>query len=290
MKVRIAALALVLILAPACGSRPISQPTQSPAPHQLVVSPTSPAPAPSSTPEACQEAHGRFEFHEAQTSLMTHPLSFRVYLPPCYGYDPQRRYPALYLLHGQSFTDDQWERLGADEVLDHLVTSQALAPFILVLPKESNYMIDQWTSKFGPAIGEELVPWVDNHYRTCRQRACRAIGGISRGAGWAMRIGLIYWDVFGSIGGHSLAPFRGDFNQAPFWFADIPEDQKPRIWIDAGDRDFMHDPARVFADRLEDYEMPYEWHVFPGAHDERYWAEHMEDYLLWYAQGWPDLD
>ena len=149
-------------------------------------------------------------------------------------------------------------------------------------------MIDQWTSKFGPALAEELVPWIDDHYRTCRKRECRAIGGISRGAAWAMRTGLIYWDIFGSIGGHSLAPFRGDFNQAPFWFAEIPENEKPRIWIDAGDRDFMHDPAWVFADRLEDYDMPFEWHVYPGAHNETYWGAHIKDYLRWYAAGFPN--
>ena len=245
-----------------------------------------PTPEPTPTPEPCKETRGRFEFHEIQTILMTHPLSFRVYLPPCYDFDTQERFPVLYLLHGQSFNDDQWDRLGADETLDSLIVDESLQPFMIVMPKESNYMINQWTSKFGPALAEELVPWVDANYRTGAERGCRAIGGISRGAGWAMRVGLIYWETFGAIGGHSLAPFRGDFNQAPFWFWEIPDDEKPRIWIDAGDRDFMHDPAHVFADRLDDYDMPYEWHVFPGAHNESYWSEHVEDYLRWYVQGW----
>jgi enterochelin esterase-like enzyme len=217
---------------------------------------------------------------------MTHPLDFRVYLPPCYEHDPDARFPVLYLLHGQSFNDDQWDRLGADETLDAMFVAEETSGFLLVLPKESNYMIDQWTSKFGHAIGEELVPWIDAHYRTYPERKCRAIGGISRGAGWAMRIGLIYAETFGAIGGHSLAPFRGDFNQAPFWFAGIPADQKPRIWIDAGDRDFMHNPARVFANRLEEYHMPYEWHVYPGAHTESYWEANVADYLCWYTAGW----
>ena len=147
-------------------------------------------------------------------------------------------------------------------------------------------MIDQWTSKYGPALAGELVPWVDAHYRTKAERPYRAIGGLSRGAAWAMRIGLIYWDEFGAIGGHSLAPFRGDFNEAPFWFKEIPADQKPRIWIDVGTMDFIADAAKVFAGRLEDYDMPFEWHVFDGAHVESYWAANVEDYLRWYAAGW----
>lgn len=260
----------------------------------LLAKTTEPIALSTATPELtqtaviCLETRGRFEFHEIQTTVMTHPLEFRVYLPPCYDFDPYRRYPVLYLLHGQSFNDDQWDRLGADEMLDGMMIAGETNGFILVMPKESNYMIDQWTSKFGQAIGEELVPWIDTHYRTRPEREWRAIGGISRGAGWAMRIGLIYAQTFGAIGGHSLAPFRGDFNAAPFWFAEIPPGQKPRIWIDAGDRDFMHDPARVFANRLEDYDMPFEWHVYPGAHTETYWGEHITDYLSWYADGWSD--
>ena len=284
MRKRLFGLVTVLILAVSCQPENDFLSAETPSPAAESTS----TPVFTPTPEPCRETRGQFEYHEIQTQWMTHPLEFRVYLPPCYEHDPEIRFPVLYLLHGQSFNDDQWDRLGADETLDALVAAGETRRFLLVMPKESNYMIDQWTSKFGQAIGEELAPWIDEHYRTCLERECRAIGGISRGAGWAMRIGLSYAETFGAIGGHSLAPFRGDFNQAPFWFAEIPADEKPRIWIDAGDRDFMHDPARVFANRLEEYRMPYEWHVYPGAHTESYWEAHIVDYLRWYAAGWPD--
>ena len=259
-------------------------------------SPTSPAlPVPSATPMIstvsptqipCTQPRGHFEVHEIQTTLMTHPLQFRVYLPACYGYEAGKRYPVLYLLHGQSFKDDQWDRLGADEAMDALIAKREIQPFILVLPKESNYMINQWESRYGDALAEELVPWVDAKYPTCADRACRAIGGLSRGAGWAMRIGLINWQTFGAIGSHSLAPFRGDFNAVPIWIKAIPADHLPFIWIDAGDRDFIKDDARVWKNRLDDYDVPNEWHVFPGSHTEKYWSENVETYLRWYAGHW----
>jgi enterochelin esterase-like enzyme len=256
---------------------PVPSETATPAPTKTIT--------PTATPY-CTDTRGVFDFQEIQTELMTQPLSFLVYLPPCYDFDDQTRYPVLYFLHGQSFNDDQWDRLGADEALDELIADGEAMPFIIVMPKESNYMIDQWTSKYGPALAEELVPWIDGHYRTIADRQHRAIGGLSRGAAWAMRTGLIYWETFGAIGGHSLAPFRGDFNQAPFWFWEIPEDQKPRIWIDVGTMDFIADAAKVFAGRLEDYEMPFEWHVFEGAHVESYWSANVKTYLKWYAEGW----
>ena len=48
---------------------------------------------------------------------------------------------------------------------------------------------------------KNLVPYVDTHYNTCAERDCRAIGGLSRGAQWALRIGLAEWQTFGAIGG-----------------------------------------------------------------------------------------
>ncbi len=247
------------------------------------------SPTPSPTPIACAESRGHFEVQQIQTSLMTHPLQFRVYLPACYGNDKDRRYPVLYLLHGQSYKDDQWDRLGADEAMDELISSGEIQPFILVLPKESNYMITQWESKYGQALAAELVPWVDAHYRTCPEHACRAIGGLSRGAGWAMRIGLMGWETFSAIGAHSFAPFRGDFNAVPLWIKAIPNGKLPRIWIDVGNRDFIADAARVWKDRLDDYHVPNEWYVLPGSHTENYWSENVATYLRWYAAGWKDI-
>ena len=192
----------------------------------------------------------------------------------------------LYFLHGQSFRDDQWDRLGADETLDEMINSGEYKPFIIVMPKETNYMIDQWTSKYGPSLAEELIPWMDEHYRTIPNRSNRAIGGLSRGAAWAMRTGMIYWETFGSIGCHSFAPFRGDFNEAPFWFKKIPVEDLPRIYIDMGTMDVNLDPANVFEIRLSKYRIPHEWQIFLGNHNEKYWSEHVVDYLKWYSEGW----
>jgi enterochelin esterase-like enzyme len=256
----------------------IPTPTQKEIPTQI----NTPSPAP--TP--CAQTRGNFEFHEIQTTHMTHPLQFRVYLPACYGMEKNRLYPVLYILHGQSFNDDQWDRLGMDEALDSMIVSGEVQPMIIVMPKESNYMNNQWDSKYGPALAEELVPWVDAHYQTCADRTCRAIGGLSRGAGWAMRTGLIYWQTFGTIGAHSFAPFRGDFNAVPFWIKAIPPDQLPHIWIDVGDSDFIADAARVWKDRLDDYKVPNEWYVLHGYHNETYWSRNIDIYLKWYAAQW----
>ena len=274
----------VLLMACAAGAPAATAATQ----PSATLAPTEELPTPTAIPAGCTETQGHFEYQEIQTTLMTHPLSFRVYLPVCYDAQGEYEYPVLYFLHGQSFNDDQWDRLGADEALDRLVLAGEVVPFIIVMPKESDYMSNQWDSKYGPAIAEELTVWVDEHYHTCAERQCRAIGGLSRGAAWAMRTGLIYWETFGTIGTHSLAPFRGDFNEAPSWFKKIPEDQLPRIWIDIGVLDVNLDAANTFEVRLTKYRMPHEWHIFLGTHNEDYWQSHVEEYLRWYAEAWKD--
>ena len=221
---------------------------------------------PSPITDTCIETRGHFEFFELASGFVNYPLEGRVYLPPCYDSDAKIEYPVLYFLHGQSFNDDQWDRLGADEALDAMVQSEEVSPFIIVMPKETNYLESHWDSKYGVALAEELVPYIDSAYRTIPQRGARAIGGLSRGAAWAMRVGMIYWETFGMIGCHSFAPFRGDYNEAPFWFKDIPIERQHRIYIDMGLLDVNLDPAYVFESRLVKYRIPHEWHVFHGTH------------------------
>lgn len=243
---------------------------------------------PMSTPESMEveTETGHFEFFEMPSQKMSYPMEGRIYLPPGYGNDPDQRYPVLYFLHGQSFKDDQWDRLGADETLDAMVNEGEIKPFIIVMPKETNYMNNQWDSKYGVSLAKDLVPYIDERYRTIPEREARAIGGLSRGAAWAMRVGMIYWETFSAIGCHSFAPFRGDYNEAPFWFKAIPRESQHRIYIDMGFLDVNLDPAYHFETRLVKYGIPHEWHVFHGTHNEVYWAEHVSDYLFWYAQGW----
>ena len=64
---------------------------------------------------ACLKQPGQMVKKSLPTGLLRYPLEYRVYLPPCYAEQTERRYPVLYLFHGQGFKDDQWDRIGVDE-------------------------------------------------------------------------------------------------------------------------------------------------------------------------------
>lgn len=246
----------------------------------LALSPTPGAPA-------CLSQGGQVRRDYLLDKRLSKPLEYLVYLPPCYQQQPERRYPVLYLIHGQSFTHEQWDRLGADEAADALIAAGRVAPFIIVMPRDR-----LWTSPrddpFGDVLADRLVPDIDASYRSLPDRAFRAIGGLSRGAGWAVHLGLTRWDLFGAIGAHSPVVFWSDSSQVRVWLKDIPPESLPRFYLDIGEKDRPEilESATWFESVLTEEGIAHEWHLFPGYHEEDYWQAHVEDYLRWYAAEW----
>ncbi len=211
---------------------------------------------------------------------------FSVYFPPCYSEAKSGGYPVLYALHGQNFNDEMWTDLGAVETADALILSGTTEPFLIVMPFEEFFFRKEEGNSFPRALTEEIIPWVEGSLNVCAEKVCRAIGGISRGASWAIRIGLAEWDFFGSIGAHSPPTFRGDISNLPEWLEEISHGEEPRIYLDTG----RFDPEVKNAYRLENVlnekGIPHEWHLNEGYHNETYWEEQMEAYLCWYAAAW----
>jgi enterochelin esterase-like enzyme len=214
-------------------------------------------------------------------------MEYTVYLPPCYEQQPERRYPVLYLIHGQNYNNDQWDRLSADETAGALIARGEISPFILIMPRDRSWAQPS-EDQFGRVLADQLVPYIDEHYRTLPERGYRAVGGLSRGAGWAVHLGLSRWDLFGAIGAHSLPVFWADTGHIRQWLDAIPDDELPRIYLDIGEKDrpSILASAKWFESMLSEEDIPHEWHLFPGYHEEAYWQAHVDGYLRWYALGW----
>lgn len=239
------------------------------------------------TPPVCQLTQGRIDQEQLLNERLNKPIAYRIYLPPCYDQMKDMHYPVLYLIHGQSYTEDQWDRLGVDETADRLIASGELPPFLIVMPGERGW--DQPPKDtFGEELYNELIPWIDTTYRTIPARQFRVIGGLSRGASWALHLGLSHPETFGAIGLHSLPVFWTDLNHIKRWLTAIPADSTPRIYLDLGDRDSsqISKSARWFEELLTQMDIPHEWHLYTGYHEEAYWQAHLEDYLRWYGQEW----
>lgn len=163
----------------------------------------------------------RGELHEhtiSSTALRDNPLGdpadrpLWVYTPP--GYDGSARYPTIYVIQGYTGTISMWHnrtpfRRTFPELVDDLFSAPDVTPALVVY-------VDAWTSYGGsqyldsPAIGnyhtylcDEVVSWVDEHYRTIADRDARAITGKSSGGYGAMVTAMLRPDVFGALATHA---------------------------------------------------------------------------------------
>lgn len=264
---------------------PTIQPTTSatPSPEHT---PTS-LPSPTPTGLACWQDGGRFESGSLETELLRKPLDYRVYLPPCYDELPGQVYPTLYLIHGQSYNDDQWERLGAGDVADMLITAGEAPPFVMVMPRDRLWS-EPTEDKFGQALVEVLLPWIEANYRVIPERSLRAVGGLSRGGAWALHLGLTYPEVFSAVGMHSGFAFHSNAPYLRRWLDETPANAMPHFYLDVAnnDRPDIYASAVWFEAMLTEFNLPHEWHIFIGYHEEAYWQAHVEQYIRWYAQAW----
>lgn len=168
---------------------------------------------------------------------------------------------------------------------DRFISNGEGVPLIIVFPYDySSKQPKEY--KFEEAIIQQLLPEVDREYRTLNDRTHRAIGGLSRGGAWAFHLGAKYPDLFSAIGGHSPSIFYNDEISLRKNLMSITQAEMPRIWLDVGDNDSELDLISSFSQFLNSNSIFYEWHVFKGWHDEKYWSAHVEEYLSWYMQGW----
>jgi enterochelin esterase family protein len=213
---------------------------------------------------------------------MARSLPYRLYLPPCFDAGLQD-YPVLILIHGLQSSDSQWDELGVDETADAMIRDGELPPFIIVMPWERKGL------DFMPSIVDVLLPHVRAVFAGEGSAATTAIGGLSRGAGWALRIGLQHPEEFGAIGLHSPAVLAPDMYYVEAW-VDAAEqaDAAPRLWIDIAERDTSRAGALELRALLDELKLPYAWSTGPGEHTGSYWSSRLEDYLGWYAEPWAE--
>ncbi len=133
-----------------------------------------------------------------------------IYLPPSYKTDSARRYPVLYMLHGYTDSDEKWFGLvkhwiNLPAILDQTLAGGGMREMIVVMPNAytkfagSMYSSSVTTGDWEDYVSEELVAYIDAHYRTLASRESRGLAGHSMGGYGAMRIGMKRPDVFSSV-------------------------------------------------------------------------------------------
>ncbi len=236
---------------------------------------TTPTPTTTTTPTMTP----RRECHQPGT-LKTDKVFFQdtgenheiaVYLPACYTEDPQAAYPVLYWVNGNFW----WQQLY--DTTDRLIGQGDVPTFINVL-----IQIDP-NKGFGAdaQIIHTIVPYIDSSYRTQPGGWQRSITGYSNGAAIAARVAFQAPDLFGRVAVLSGGIAEGEQEKFTNWISAMPQEQRPEVMFDVGDRDAIIVLTHHLTDLLDTMHYPYTFVQSSGDHGTGFTDDHLENILKW---------
>ncbi|HET9417067.1 MAG TPA: alpha/beta hydrolase-fold protein [Candidatus Limnocylindria bacterium] len=198
---------------------------------------------------------GRLDEHVIDSQALTgnplrdpHRRPLYVYTPPGYDADPERRYPAVFVIQGMTGQLDMWRSRKAFmptvlEAVDAWFARPGTEPAVVAF-------VDAWTSYGGsqfvdsPGTGryhtylcDEVVPFVDENYRTLTDAAHRGIAGKSSGGYGAMITPMLRPDLFGGLVTHAgdalfEVCYQPEFPQAARALRDHYDGSFDAFWAD----------------------------------------------------------
>ena len=253
-------------------------------------------------------ANGRVDTVRFQSKLINASLPYNVILPADYDTSRTTRYPVLYLLHGLMGHYSDW--LQRTNVADYAADYR----MIVVMP-EGN---DGWytdsagvpADKYESYILKELIPDVQQRYRTIEARYGRAIAGLSMGGYGAVKFGLKSPSTFvfaGSVSGafgitrisekdagdrwqefqKLFGPAGGETRVGNDLFEIIGKLAAARVpalpyfYFDCGTEDapWIFAANRDLSALMFEKKIPHEFRQLPGDHSWAYWDRQVQEVL-----------
>lgn len=236
--------------------------------------------------EERQVPHGTVHVNFYDSPNLKTQRMFYVYTPP--GYESgKRKYPVLYLLHGNGQIEASWTWTGrANVIMDNLLADGKVKPMIVVMPYGHVGREIKTASTAPPnpagdmaAIEKELLtgvkPLVESKYRVLTSRSHRAIGGLSMGAAQSLQIGLHNLDQFAYV-----AAFSGGGNRAEWEKADpsILNRKLKVLWLGCGTEDFIYPSVKSMHELLTSKDVKHVWNESGAGHSWPNWQVYLSKY------------
>ena len=132
-----------------------------------------------------------------------------VWTPPSYDADSSRRYPSVYVLQGLTGQARAWFNVSPfAKSFPDLVEEAAIDVIVVLLDAftavgGSQFIDSPAIGAYGTYFTEEIVPFVDERFRTLPEAAHRGVSGKSSGGFGAMVWGMLRPDLFGAFATHA---------------------------------------------------------------------------------------
>jgi enterochelin esterase family protein len=224
-----------------------------------------------------------------------------IYTPS--GYESNDKfYPALYLLHGAGGDEEAWNELGrATQILDNLIALGKAEPMIVVMP---NGNVSQQAAPgegirgyYKPQFMEpgtmdgtfeasflDVMNFVEDSYRVKKDKANRAVAGLSMGGFHSLHISRYYSNTFDYVGLFSPAILPNQNTTAEV-YRDIDgtlvtqmENGYKLYWIGIGKTDFLYNNVRSYTKKLDELGMTYTYRESKGGHTWKNWRIYLSEF------------
>lgn len=221
------------------------------------------------------------------------------------GYAKAKELPVVYLLHGYSDNYSAWVTKAPN------VVKLADIYNVLIVCPDGNF--SSWyfdspvdpTFKYETYVAKELVAWVDDHFKTIKNRNGRAITGLSMGGHGALYLAFKHQDVFGAAGsmsgGVDMRPFplNWDIAKRLGKYAEYPERWDANsvincthlltpgslaLIIDCGTEDFFYKVNCNLHEKLRYHNIAHDFISRPGKHNWEYWMNAINYQLLFMSR------
>ena len=178
-----------------------------------------------------------------------------VYTPAEYelAKNAKKRYPVLYLQHGMGEGETSWALQGKmQHIMDNAIACGEAVPMLVVMESgdikqpfaggNNQAGRSEYGASFYPVLLNDLIPYIDQNFRTKTDRDNRAMAGLSWGGHQTFDVALTNLDKFAWIGTFSGAIFGLDVKTAyDGVFANADEFNKKvhYMYMNWGSEDFI---------------------------------------------------
>ena len=233
-----------------------------------------------------------FQYYAASTQQWRRAM---VYTPAEYE-QGKKRYPVLYLQHGMGEDETGWSHQGKmQNIMDNLIAEGKAVPMIVVMESgdvKAPYRPDkdggnqaglsQYGATFYQVLINDLIPAIDNNFRTKTDRDHRAMAGLSWGGHQTFDMVFAHLDKFSYCGAFSGAIFGLDVNKTYDGIFTRPNEVNSRLhtlFLGCGTEENMG-TAKLIKD-LREAGVKVDDYVSPGtAHEWLTWRRCLKEFVV----------
>jgi enterochelin esterase family protein len=216
---------------------------------------------------------GRLVETEIESRIRGNRRKVLVYLPADYEESGDRRYPTAYF----GDASDYVSKVPVPRILDYTIARGTVGPLIAVFvepaPRSEEYRRNEQYRRF---LAEELVPWIDERYRTIASSEARAVLGGSRGGLAAADVAYFHADVFGGCG--AIAPAVSPTNLIDLIASGEVKPLRFFVLVGTYDLDWRPDGIALY-ELLRSKGYDVEFLEIPEGHSWNAWKSHIDDVL-----------